>query len=92
MTETRPPGTPAGEAEKRKQRVIDYQVTFNAEAGRRVYADLRRFCKMDEPTFAGDPQLSAFNEGMRRVGLRIQAFLELNLDDAEPRPTEAITD
>jgi hypothetical protein len=59
------------------RRRADYEATFASEAGRRVLADLYRFCHMDQPSFAVDPCITAFNEGRRRVFLRILGILRL---------------
>jgi hypothetical protein len=64
-----------------KQRRADYHAAFTGEAGRRVLADLYRFCLMDQPCFAGDPHATAFNEGRRRVFLRILAILRMTESD-----------
>ena len=55
--------------------------TFGSDAGRRVLKDLYLFCHMDQPTFAQDPCLTAFNEGCRRVFLRILGILRLSDED-----------
>lgn len=61
------------------QRRIDYGLTFTSEHGSRVLKDLYRFCGMAQPSFVpGAPDETAFNEGKRRVFLRIAALLELN--------------
>jgi hypothetical protein len=64
-----------------RQRRADYHAVFTSEAGRRVLADLYRFCLMDQPCFAGDPHATAFNEGRRRVFLRILAVLRMTEND-----------
>jgi hypothetical protein len=64
-----------------RQRRADYHAVFTSEAGRRVLADLYRFCLMDQPCFAGDPQATAFNEGRRRVFLRLLAILRMTEND-----------
>lgn len=69
-------------------RKADYQNVFAGESGRRVLADLYRFCHMDQPSFATDPFVTAFNEGQRRVFLRIAALLRLADDDILKLATE----
>lgn len=59
----------------------DYRATFETEAGARVLADLYRFCLMDQPSFAVDPAVTAFNEGRRRVFLRILGLMRLSDQD-----------
>jgi hypothetical protein len=64
-----------------RRRRADYMAVFGGEAGGRVLADLYRFCHMDQPTFAADPFVTAFNEGERRVFLRIVGILRLTDTD-----------
>lgn len=65
----------------RRRRRADYRATFAGPAGRRTLADLYRFCGMGSPSFVpGRPDETAFNEGRRRVFLRIAGFLELDED------------
>lgn len=72
----------AGDRTRRqRQRRADYTEAFGSDAGRRVLKDLYRFCRMDQPTFAQDPCLTAFNEGCRRVFLRILGIMRLTDDD-----------
>lgn len=70
------------------RRRTDYRATFAGDSGRRVLADLYRFCHMDQPTFAADPFVTAFNEGQRRVFLRIAALLRLGDDEILKISTE----
>ena len=64
---------------RRSQRRIDYGLTFGSDYGKRVLSDLYRFCGMAQPSFVpGSSDETAFNEGKRRVFLRIAAFLELD--------------
>ena len=62
----------------------NYKYCFETEAGKEVLKDLANFCKYNEPTFvAGDPYATAFNEGMRRVFLRMKSLsnmTDLDLD------------
>lgn len=66
---------------RQRQRRADYQATFASDAGGRVLRDLIRFCHMDQPSFAADPCITAFNEGERRVFLRILGILRLSDND-----------
>ena len=84
-----------GGAFTRRRRRADYRAAFGDPAGRRVLADLYRFCGMASPRFGpGRPDETAFNEGRRRVFLRIAGLLELDDDtirrmiapDAEDNP------
>lgn len=54
-----------------------YKTVFKGKAGEEVYQDLLKFCKIDQPTYTpGDPTGTAFNEGLRRVGLRLLSMVE----------------
>lgn len=54
------------------------------KAGREVLLDLFSFCGMDRSSFCpGDPHLTSFNEGMRRVFLRIMGMIRLDVKDIE---------
>lgn len=65
----------------RRRRRADYRAAFAGPAGKRTLADLYRFCGMGSPSFVpGRPDETAFNEGRRRVFLRIAAMLELDED------------
>ena len=65
----------------RRRRRADYRRCFATPEGRRVLADLYRFCGMASPSFVpGRADETAFNEGKRRVFLRLAAFLELDDD------------
>lgn len=66
---------------RQRRRRADYSAAFHSEAGRRVLADLFRFCHMDQPSFAVDPFITAFNEGQRRVFLRIAAMTRMSDED-----------
>lgn len=53
--------------------------TKENESGKIVLKDLFSFCNMDKSTFVeGDPYSSAYNEGMRRVYLRIAGMLRMD--------------
>lgn len=66
---------------RQRQRRADYAAVFDSDSGQRVLKDLYRFCRMDQPTFAQDPCLTAFNEGCRRVFLRILGIMRLTDED-----------
>jgi hypothetical protein len=53
-----------------------YQDLFQTENGKIVLKDLMRECHFLQPTFIpGDPLSGSFNEGKRRILLRIINFL-----------------
>jgi hypothetical protein len=56
-----------------------YRVCFETEEGSGVLDDLRRFCHYETPVYVqGDATATAYQDGMRRVFLRI---LQLSKDD-----------
>lgn len=58
-----------------------YKNVFSTNDGKDVLKDLLVFCEISQPTFkVGQPDLSAFNEGKRRVGLRLLSLTEANLN------------
>lgn len=59
-----------------------YKSVFSTSQGEEVMKDLYVFCGQNAPTFVpGDPYASAYKEGMRRVFLRIQQFVNLKEDE-----------
>lgn len=59
-----------------------YRAVFAKTAtGQRVLRDLANFCHVNRPTHVqGDPVQTAYNEGMRRVFLRIQSLTHMTDD------------
>ncbi len=60
-----------------RRRRADYVDTFSSPVGERVLADLHEFCGAGKQSYVADPYQTAYNEGMRRVYLRIQGFLRM---------------
>lgn len=63
-----------------------YKTLFDKdnEAGSKVLADLFGFCNMDKSSFIpGDPYTTAYNEGMRRVFLRILGMVRMDERDMQ---------
>ena len=59
-----------------------YQKTFDNPEGRKVLADLRRFCRATLPTADIENERATYLlEGRREVWLRIQAYLNLTDED-----------
>lgn len=59
-----------------------YQIVFaNGPAGQAVLADLSRFCRAEEPCWSEDQRHHARLEGRREVWLRIQAELNMPVED-----------
>lgn len=58
-------------------KVFDRQNVFTDT----VLKDLARFCRAHTSTFDKDPRLHAMLEGRREVWLRIQQYLELDMEE-----------
>jgi hypothetical protein len=59
-----------------------YKATFNNPEGKKVLADLRRFCRATLPTANVDSVHTTYLlEGRREVFLRIMSHLQLTEDD-----------
>lgn len=59
-----------------------YRAAFNNPEGRKVLADLRRFCRASVPTAdVNNVQTTYLLEGRREVFLRITAHLNLTEED-----------
>lgn len=59
-----------------------YKKTFAGPEGKKVLADLRRFCRADVPTAdVNNPNVTYLLEGRREVWLRINSFLNMTDDD-----------
>lgn len=66
-------------AREERDRLVDYRRTFSSDYGQRVLADmLRRGGVMQSSFVAGDPQMTAFREGRRRVALEIIETINRN--------------
>jgi len=54
-----------------------YKNVFNTPEGKEVLEDLLQFTRVNTPSFVQQqPDTTAFNEGMRRVGLRLLSMVE----------------
>jgi hypothetical protein len=59
-----------------------YQSVFNTPDGQVVLKHILRIGKVTTPTFvAGDPHMTSFNEGQRRLALSILRFVRKNHDE-----------
>lgn len=64
------------------QRRKAYRNTFDNPEGRRVLADLRRFCRADRPTAdVNNVYTTYLLEGRREVWLRVMSHLNLTEED-----------
>lgn len=65
-----------------RRRQAAYQKTFNNPEGRKVLADLRRFCRATVPTAdVNNVQTTYLLEGRREVWCRLMAHLNLTDED-----------
>jgi hypothetical protein len=65
-----------------RYRQAAYRKTFENPEGRKVLADLRRFCRATVPTAdINNVQATYLLEGRREVWLRIMAHLQLTDED-----------
>ncbi len=62
-----------------KKRNQQYKNVFGSGEGKFVLKDLLKFCHHNSPTYVlGDPYQTAYNEGMRRVALRIISIIGMS--------------
>lgn len=69
--------------EVRKQLVLDYQQTFGADAGQRVYDHLAEMLYYNAsfiPVMVGTPQQVAFELGKREAFIEIKRMIEADPD------------
>lgn len=65
-----------------QRRQSAYKKTFDNPEGRKVLADLRRFCRATQPTAdVSNVNATFLLEGRREVWCRIQAHLQLTDED-----------
>lgn len=57
-----------------------YRLTFAGVHGEKVLADLAKFCRANETTFAPDARMAAVLDGRREVWLRIANHLNMPAD------------
>ena len=70
-----------------------YHKTFDNPEGKKVLADLRRFCKATVPTAdVNNVNVTYLLEGRREVFLRISSLLQLTEDDIYQLTEEYIND
>lgn len=77
MAEVAIPTTVSDLLRRRKQAYLE---VFNSPVGKALLADLAVFCRAHETTFHPDARVAATLDGRREVWLRIQHYLELDLD------------
>jgi len=55
----------------------NYAKTFGTPEGKAVLADIYRAAGLDRPSYVeGKPDRTAYNEGLKRIGLRIKNILD----------------
>jgi len=71
-----------------------YRQVFGTPEGKVVLADLLKFCNVRNAVVVpGDPIMTGFNDGVRRVGLRIASICGMSDDELirlSNEPEEAI--
>lgn len=67
--------------EKYVERQRSYQLCFTTGDAEKMIEDLKEFCRAETSTFHSDARIHAVLEGRREVWLRIQEFLNLNIND-----------
>lgn len=66
---------------EQRQLVLDYQITFDTDSGRRVKADLEKWsCFNDRIIPSDQPSLTGFELGRRDMFLHIKDKLDTRLD------------
>ena len=60
---------------------VRYQQCFETDAGQDVLRDLLRFSGVDRECMTDDPNLTSYNLGKRRVGLRISKMMRTDPQD-----------
>lgn len=69
--------------------ILSYRRAFDGDDGRRVLADLTRYCCAGRSAFVpGDPHQTSFNAGQQDVYWHIAAMLDLTPADLPPLLTE----
>ncbi len=62
----------------------NYRKVFSDNEGEYVLADIYKFCGMDRPSYVeGSPDRTAYNEGMKRVALRIKGIMNQSSHDVD---------
>lgn len=72
-----------------RRRHGDYLTVFESPQGKRVLADLRRFCLMDHTVEGLTPERTNVNIGQRNVFLHIQRCLKDDPEELAKRLKEA---
>lgn len=67
--------------DEQKQLVLDYQITFDSEHGKRVLDDLQKWSGYNDRIIpAGVPDMTAFDLGRRDMFLHIKDKIDAELD------------
>ena len=76
-----------------KSRRQDYKATFESPTGQEVLKDLMKFAKFCDTSYVpGDPTTTAYNEGMRRIILRILSIMEKDPEKHQEMITNILRD
>lgn len=74
---------------ERKQLVLDYQIAFDSDSGRRVLEDLAKHCRYNEEIDCDDAMVLQLATGMRNVFLYIKRKIDTNLDEERQENVDA---
>jgi hypothetical protein len=64
---------------RQSRKILDYKRVFGSEEGQRVLNDILSHAFFLQTSFARDPYETAFNEGMRNMGVLILRNLNTDL-------------
>jgi hypothetical protein len=64
-----------------RNRRESYLRMFNTPDGEKVFADLRKFCRLDYAPWDADPRVHALLTGRYEVGRRILDHIDLTFDE-----------
>lgn len=75
---------------EQKQIIIDYQITFDTDHGRRVKDDLQKWSGFDDRIIpAGVPDVTGFELGKRDMFLHIKDKIDADLDEERQEIAES---
>lgn len=61
-----------------------YKNVFESEEGKLVLAELYKFCGLNRPSYVeGNPDRTAYNEGLKRVAYHIRSILKQSDKDID---------
>lgn len=75
--------------DEQKQLVLDYQITFDTDSGRRVKADLENKCRFNQVFDCDDAMILSQVTGERNVFVYIKQQVETDLDEKRQETAES---